>query len=570
LALGVGLCVAAVTGACHGDGFHRVGSIGDSGSAGAPDSEPGGAAGAIEPSGGTGGKQDAGTQETAGEAGMPDGAAGEAGSSGNPASPSCTNGIQDGSETDVDCGGNACTGCKTGGRCTVAHDCKSGTCKTGVCSAEAAASCEDGTRNGDETDVDCGGAVCAACAKGKTCVSEADCLSYVCDAGTCAAATCTDAVRNGDETDTDCGGDVCAKCEVGQSCLLPTDCVNSVCADGICAFARCNDEIKNGDETDIDCGGEQCPACEAGDACAVASDCVDSVCTGGICRSETCADGIKNGNETDVDCGGACGRCAPGLTCATAADCESSTCKENVCTDSTCQDDIENGDETDIDCGGPTCPACNEGKSCIVSADCDGGECGSGVCVPGEVASRQTVTFRVHNGAESERALQIGGDLCSAFAVYRLDGETPKLVNREVRYWTGVCQYVDYTTLSHLAWSAPGDTRELIWDAREERVVFQTVQCSDLVEDPAQETAQVPIGVARPAAPGDYQVEIAYFVGTPNEQDCFAEADGVRCVGGLTNAYQLGEICDISGLERMTVPFTLPKTGDVTVDIEIE
>lgn len=76
---------------------------------------------------------------------------------------SCTDGIQNGDETGVDCGGT-CTACPT---------------------------CTDGIQNGDETGVDCGGANCPACP------------------------TCEDGTMNGDETGVDCGGANCPACPEG-------------------------------------------------------------------------------------------------------------------------------------------------------------------------------------------------------------------------------------------------------------------------------------------------------------------------------------------------------------------
>lgn len=51
----------------------------------------------------------------------------------------CTDGIQNGDETGVDCGGSECAACAT---------------------------CDDGVQNGDETGVDCGGSACPACPEG--------------------------------------------------------------------------------------------------------------------------------------------------------------------------------------------------------------------------------------------------------------------------------------------------------------------------------------------------------------------------------------------------------------------
>ena len=80
--------------------------------------------------------------------------------------PTCDDGIQNGNETGVDCGGD-CAACPT---------------------------CDDGIQNGNETGVDCGGD-CAACP------------------------TCDDGIQNGNETGVDCGGD-CAPCGGGGSDVL--------------------------------------------------------------------------------------------------------------------------------------------------------------------------------------------------------------------------------------------------------------------------------------------------------------------------------------------------------------
>jgi hypothetical protein len=73
-----------------------------------------------------------------------------------------------------------------------------------------APTCTDGVKNGSESDVDCGG-TCPACGTDKSCSLPADCTSGVCTGGKCAAPSCTDAVKNGTETGIDCGGS-CPTC----------------------------------------------------------------------------------------------------------------------------------------------------------------------------------------------------------------------------------------------------------------------------------------------------------------------------------------------------------------------
>ncbi|MEP7120414.1 MAG: hypothetical protein ABJE95_05880 [Byssovorax sp.] len=49
-----------------------------------------------------------------------------------------------------------------------------------------APTCSDGLKNGNESDVDCGGGgTCAACAAGKSCVNDVDCSSSACSADKC-------------------------------------------------------------------------------------------------------------------------------------------------------------------------------------------------------------------------------------------------------------------------------------------------------------------------------------------------------------------------------------------------
>jgi hypothetical protein len=51
--------------------------------------------------------------------------------------------------------------------------------------------CTDGLKNGDETDVDCGGS-CPRCAIGRACTGNNDCLGALCIASTCQACTSDD------------------------------------------------------------------------------------------------------------------------------------------------------------------------------------------------------------------------------------------------------------------------------------------------------------------------------------------------------------------------------------------
>src|SRR5690242_13711848 len=96
----------------------------------------------------------------------------------------------------------------------------------------ATANCKDGIKNGTETDVDCGGS-CSACQSKQHCLLGTDCVEGVCTNTTCTLPTCIDQVTNGSETDTDCGGPDCAPCQTGGKCAKPSDCKQGVCTAGV-------------------------------------------------------------------------------------------------------------------------------------------------------------------------------------------------------------------------------------------------------------------------------------------------------------------------------------------------
>src|SRR5581483_193449 len=135
-------------------------------------------------------------------------------------------------------------------------DCPSGqACSSNMC---VAMGCMDMVQDGMETDVDCGGSGaghCNPCGDGKKCLVGTDCKSMVCTAGKCQTATCTDGVQNNAETDTDCGGGTCPKCGPTKKCSIGNDCVGGQCGANMTCTPDCSDSVQNNNETDIDCGG---------------------------------------------------------------------------------------------------------------------------------------------------------------------------------------------------------------------------------------------------------------------------------------------------------------------------
>jgi hypothetical protein len=91
----------------------------------------------------------------------------------------CTDGIQNQDETDVDCGGKICKPCADGRMCKIPTDCVDKVC-TGNPPTCAAPTCTDGVQNGQETDIDCGGPMCQACGIGQKCGIATDCVGMLC------------------------------------------------------------------------------------------------------------------------------------------------------------------------------------------------------------------------------------------------------------------------------------------------------------------------------------------------------------------------------------------------------
>lgn len=192
--------------------------------------------------------------------------------------PTCSDGVQNGDETGVDCGGSSCAPCQTGcsenlvnvsitfdnypeetawtltnsNNQTVASGSYSSANPDGSSVTEDLC-LPDGCYTFTITDA-YGDGICCAYGNGSYSVSGpsgslASGGSFASSEATqfclggAPAPTCTDGIQNGDETGVDCGGSSCAPCVTPPTCT---------------------DGIQNGDETGIDCGGSSCAPCSTG------------------------------------------------------------------------------------------------------------------------------------------------------------------------------------------------------------------------------------------------------------------------------------------------------------------
>lgn len=286
----------------------------------------------------------------------------------------CNDQVKNGAETGVDCGAGTpgCGKCP-GDSCAAGTECKTGFCVDGVCcdlacdgecqtcgadgqcapiavgtndpafpacdrkggcgAVEGWCACEDGLKNGTETDVDCGGACGSTCAVGQQCTTESDCTfksgtthhdcvdDFCCDSpckgdcrscnqsgreGTCVSLLGVQDTCNAEEK---CNGDFKCGAIVGEMCNGPGDCATNLCKIG-------NPNTCASCDADNLCGIKVCVlgSClnsflSVGQPCLDTAQCAGNlVCVDGVCCTGTCEESCKRCNFTFT--GQTSGQCA--------------------------------------------------------------------------------------------------------------------------------------------------------------------------------------------------------------------------------------------------------------------
>ena len=227
--------------------------------------------------------------------------------------------------------------------CGMTLDC--GSCPVGdSCSSGGVCRCSNGIRDGGEAGVDCGGTCPTKCANGTSCTSGGSCTSGNCVEGVCCNSPCNTTCvsclqsRSG-QSDGTCanittGSDPKGECspQSPSTCGRTGQCAGGACqlhpSGTACAAASCtgstqtNQDTCDGSGTCVDGGSMSCGGAY--------------ICSGGSCQS--CSDGVQNGNETGVDCGGGppCSGCPNGTPCGSPSECATGNCVDGVCCATSC------------------------------------------------------------------------------------------------------------------------------------------------------------------------------------------------------------------------------------------
>ena len=262
-----------------------------------------------------------------------------------PVVPSCSDGIKDGNETDVDCGGS-CAPCANQKDCTIAGDCQSGDCKNLVCVACAGdTDCATGAFCDPSND---GGSCSPRKAQGVACTGSSQCASASCARGVCC--------------DTACAG-LCQAC---------SNAVKGAGADGLCGNVGAgNDSLGQC----VDQGAASCGTdgeCDGNGACQIYA-------SGTVCLAAYCSTLTKDPSRafSASTCDGM-GTCTVGLltACLPYVNCNGAVCA------TTCQDDTDCFDVGDARTycdapGGHCLPSLNSAEACTADNQCDSLTCTS-------------------------------------------------------------------------------------------------------------------------------------------------------------------------------------------------
>ena len=259
------------------------------------------------------------------EGGSPEGTTSAGG--GEASGPSCSDGIQNGDEIGLDCGGPDCPACAPAVACSEDDQCATGSCVDGFC-------CDTPCNGTCEA---CGAYACGPTGCLSTCLVDADCSpAYMCTS------------------------EAACKKRNGQTCGAASECASTHCVDGVCCNSACDGTCM---ACNVPTSLGTCSAAPAGTD--LHNDCSWQA-------SSTC------GNTGTCDGNGACAMYPDGTVCA------ATYCMAGVVHPaSTCNGNGSCEAASTISCNGFTCDSsgtgcettCNQSTPCMSTHFCSSGQC---------------------------------------------------------------------------------------------------------------------------------------------------------------------------------------------------
>ena len=277
--------------------------------------------------------------------------------------PTCTDGVRNGAETGVDCGGGTCPACALGQACQLARDCTSGVCANNIC---------------------------VQCATATDCVGQdTECRVRTCTNNACGVNNIPVGTRTQTQTAGDCQANQCD----GQGNIVPatdnTDLPvdNNLCTQDLCtAGVPSNPSLPQGTScgTNLVCNDQGiCGGCNtAADCPGSDTECRTRTCVNNTCGVNNTAAGTRTQTQTAGDC--RVSECDGQGNIASITDDSDLPVDGNACTDDLCQAGSPSN---------PNLPAgtnCGTGLLCSASGVC--GQCNMASDCPGQDTACQVRT----------------------------------------------------------------------------------------------------------------------------------------------------------------------------------
>jgi hypothetical protein len=177
------------------------------------------------------------------------------------------------------------------------------------------------------------------------------------------------------------------------------------------------------------------------------------------------------------------------------------------------------------------------------------------------------VHFVLTNRTSADRFVITSPMACDAYAIVPMGASSPLLLDTTVSTCDCACaefhadNIVDTWPLSGLARLAPGASQSFDWDARSLSVTTVPLTCDGRPLKAATVTHKA-------AGAGSYSVTFQVPKAVPSQCDPAYVGDPSIAACGYALSNQ-ATACDLGG-ETVTVAFTLPSSGDLTVPVDLE